>query len=170
MRKVLVALAVALVALLVVCAGCTGSDGTAKTGDSVSVYYTLSVNGEEIQSNVDSTPLTFTLGAGEVVKGFDSAVLGMAVGQTKTVTIPPELGYGNLTLDNQVSMSLSTTETDLGKTVKEGDGFTVYVSGMQYLANVLSIDRSKDTVLVALNHYLAGKTLVFEITLFSINA
>ena len=170
MRKVLVAFAVALVALLAVCAGCTGTGDTAQTGDSVSVSYTLYVDGEELQTNVGSTPLTFTLGSGQVVKGFDSAVLGMKIGETKTVTVSPELGYGNMTLNNQTTLTLSDAESNLGKTLSEGDGFSVSASGVQYIANVLSIDRANDTVLVALNHYLAGKTLVFEITLLSINA
>jgi FKBP-type peptidyl-prolyl cis-trans isomerase 2 len=85
------------VAAIVIIAGCIGQASTVSavaTGDTVSVYYRLSVNGTEIQSNYGQQPFSFTVGLGQVIPGFDKAVLGMAVGQEKTFTVSPEEGYG----------------------------------------------------------------------------
>jgi len=87
--------AVLLVLLLIFCAGCVGqSTSTVATGSVVSVYYKLSVDGTEIQSNYGQTPFSFTVGSGQVIPGFDKGVLGMAVGEEKTFTVSPEEGYG----------------------------------------------------------------------------
>lgn len=72
-----------------------------KVGDIVSVNYTGSLeNGTAFDSNVDpkfghvGQPLVFTVGAGEMIPGFDKGVMGMKVGEKKTLTLPPEEAYG----------------------------------------------------------------------------
>src|SRR6202048_3001942 len=78
----------------------TGDGTTAKAGNKVSVHYTgwLSDNGakgKKFDSSVDrGQPFQFTLGAKQVIAGWDEGVAGMKVGGTRTLTIPPELGYG----------------------------------------------------------------------------
>ncbi len=78
----------------------TGDGTTAKAGNKVSVHYTgwLSNNGakgKKFDSSVDrGQPFQFTLGAKQVIAGWDEGVAGMKVGGTRTLTIPPELGYG----------------------------------------------------------------------------
>jgi peptidylprolyl isomerase len=78
----------------------TGDGATAKTGNKVSVHYTgwLSDNGakdKKFDSSVDrGQPFQFTLGAKQVIAGWDEGVAGMKVGGKRTLTIPPELGYG----------------------------------------------------------------------------
>ena len=72
-----------------------GPPKVAETGDKLSVYYTLWLeDGTQIESNVGGTPFKFTLGQGDVIKGWDEGLAGMKVGETKTLTIPPELAYG----------------------------------------------------------------------------
>jgi len=77
-----------------------GTGALAKAGQSVTVHYTgwLYVNGakgKKFDSSVDrGTPFTFTLGAGNVIPGWDQGVAGMKVGGKRTLIIPPELGYG----------------------------------------------------------------------------
>ena len=72
----------------------------AKTGDTVSMNYTGRLeNGTVFDSNVDPKfqhvePFVFTLGAGQVIAGWDKGIVGMKVGEKKTLTIPPEDGYG----------------------------------------------------------------------------
>ena len=79
----------------------TGDGATAKSGNKVSVHYTgwLSDNGakgKKFDSSVDrGQPFQFTLGAKQVIAGWDEGVAGMKVGGKRTLTIPPELGYGS---------------------------------------------------------------------------
>jgi len=74
-----------------------GSGNTAKTGDKLTVNYLgLLQSGTKFDSSWDrGTPFTFTLGAGQVIKGWDLGLLGMKVGERRKLTIPPELAYGS---------------------------------------------------------------------------
>ncbi len=74
----------------------TGSGPAAKAGDSVTVQYVLATysSGKTIQSSWTSQPFTFTLGAGQVIPGWDKGVAGMQAGGRRELIIPPSLGYG----------------------------------------------------------------------------
>ena len=75
-----------------------GDGATAAAGNKVSVHYTgwLSKEGAKFDSSVDrGQPFDFTLGAHEVIAGWDEGVAGMKVGGQRTLIIPPELGYGS---------------------------------------------------------------------------
>ena len=73
-----------------------GAGATPKVGDRVSVHYTGWLqNGTKFDSSRDrGQPFTFTLGVGQVIKGWDQGVAGMRVGDVVKLTLPPELGYG----------------------------------------------------------------------------
>ena len=75
----------------------TGTGPAAKAGDSVTVQYVLATysSGKTIQSSWTSQPFTFTLGAGQVIPGWDQGVAGMQVGGRRELIIPPALGYGS---------------------------------------------------------------------------
>jgi peptidylprolyl isomerase len=75
----------------------TGTGPAAKAGDSVTVQYVLATysSGKTIQSSWTSQPFTFTLGAGQVIPGWDQGVVGMQVGGRRELIIPPNLGYGS---------------------------------------------------------------------------
>jgi len=92
-----------LIAAIVLCAGCVGqaspttsavASPAVKSGDTISVYYTLVVDGSTADSNVGKELFTFTVGSGQVIPGFDTGVLGMKAGEEKTFTVSPEQGYG----------------------------------------------------------------------------
>jgi len=74
-----------------------GTGAEAKNGDVVSVHYVGTFeNGTKFDSSIDrGTPFSFTLGAGQVIKGWDLGVLGMKVGEKKKLTIPSDLAYGS---------------------------------------------------------------------------
>ena len=63
-------------------------------GSVVKVEYIAKVDGKVVDKSEGNWPLEFTAGAGELIEGFDEAVIGMKLGQEKTVTVPPEKAYG----------------------------------------------------------------------------
>ena len=72
-----------------------GTGAQAVPGKTLSLYYTGKLeNGKVFDSNVGKTPLTFALGGGQMIPGFEQGVTGMKVGGTRTITIPSSLGYG----------------------------------------------------------------------------
>ena len=69
---------------------------TVKNGDTVKVHYTGKFDtGEVFDSSDGADPLAFTVGAGQVIPGFDQALVGMQIGETKDIVIEPEQAYGN---------------------------------------------------------------------------
>jgi FKBP-type peptidyl-prolyl cis-trans isomerase 2 len=140
----------------------TPSAQVVSAGDNISVYYTGSyVNGTVFQSNFNGTPLNFTVGSGELIKGFGDAVLGMKVGQIKTVTIPENEAYGpvNQSLINVVPLSEFKNQTvNVGSIITDSSG-----------ARGIVINKTDTNVTVNFNSPLAGKTLVFKIEVLNIS-
>ena len=69
----------------------------AKSGDTVRIHYTGTLDDKSVfDTSRERDPLEFTLGSGQVIAGFDDAVTGMGIGESKTVTIPSERAYGPL--------------------------------------------------------------------------
>jgi len=130
-------------------------------GDTVSVYYTgMFTNGTVFSTNVGSAPFNFTVGAGQVITGFNNAVIGMRVGENKTVTIPPSEAYGevNQSLIENVPLSLfgnATVKTGMFVTSPNGQHGTI-------------IGVSSKNATVDFNPPLAGYTLVFNIKIAAI--
>ena len=72
-----------------------GKGAAAKAGDNVTVEYTgWLMDGTKFDSNVGGTPIPVTIGAGQVIAGWDQGLVGLKVGGTRTLIIPPSLGYG----------------------------------------------------------------------------
>jgi len=87
-------------------------------GDKIDVHYrgTLASNGQKFDASYDrDTPFTFTLGAGMVIKGWDQGLLDMCVGEKRTLTIPPSLGYGDRAMGPIPAGSTLVFETELLK-------------------------------------------------------
>ena len=134
-----------------------------KSGDKISVDYTGRLqDGTVFDTSVGRSTLDFTVGAGQMIKGFDSAVVGMKVGETKTVTLSPELAYGAvdpkkvITFDSNQFAEFSKLQ--VGMTVQSGSGFSGKI-----------VEKNDKNAVIDFNHELAGKTLIFDITLVSIN-
>jgi FKBP-type peptidyl-prolyl cis-trans isomerase 2 len=143
--------------------GSGGEDGdrVAKNGDRVSVHYTGTLDsGEQFDSSSGRDPLAFQVGAGAVIVGFDEAVLGLAVGESVTVRIPPDRAYGERTEDAVVTFDREEAPDDIAV------GQQVSVGGRPGVVTEVT-----DTqVVVDINHQLAGQTLTFEIELLSIDS
>lgn len=137
-----------------------------KAGDNVKVHYkgTLT-DGTMFDSSEGRDPLEFTVGAGMMIKGFDNAVLGMEIGESKTVEIPSEDAYGPANPDMVMTFPL----VDFPEGMNPTAGMTIGLSdnmGNNIPATILEV--KEDSVVIDANSPLAGKDLVFEIELVSI--
>lgn len=155
-----------LIITSVLIAGCGGEAQVAKAGDTVSVHYTLTLeDGTEKESSKGGEPLSFTVGAGQMITGFDNAVVGMKVGETKMVTLPPEEAYGNRDEDKIIQFDRAEFEEPLAYNV--GDELPLQTSS-GYVGYYPIVEITDDYVAVDTNSELAGETLTFEIELVSI--
>ncbi|MDH3925403.1 MAG: peptidylprolyl isomerase [Xanthomonadales bacterium] len=139
----------------------------AKTGDSVKIHYTGTLDdGTQFDSSDGREPLSFTLGSGQVIPGFDKAVDGMAVGDSKSVNIPAEDAYGPHQPQMVQDVPLSALPADL--TPEVGMGLQAQGPDGQ-VANLVVTSVQDDAITVDGNHPLAGKALNFDIELVSID-
>ncbi|HWQ47350.1 MAG TPA: peptidylprolyl isomerase [Methanosarcina sp.] len=178
-------IAVLLLISTILGSGCTdnGSEGgdsrEVKSGDTVKVDYTGKLeNGTVFDTSKEDVakqagiyvdgreyaPLTFVVGSGQVIQGFDEGVIGMKVGEEKTLTIPPEKAYGEYEkariLDvpiEELNLSNRSEIPEAGQTLRD-------TYGNQY--KVIAVNDTHITL--DANHELAGKTLIFDIKLISI--
>lgn len=87
-----------------------------KSGDSIDVHYrgTLASDGSQFDASYDrGTPLSFVVGTGRVIKGWDEGLLDMCIGEKRKLTIPPELGYGQRSMGPIPAGSTLIFETEL---------------------------------------------------------
>jgi len=146
----------------------TGTGPAALIGDSVSVYYTgMFTNGTVFDSNVNGTPITFTIGSHQVIPGFENALVGMMAGQTKTVHIPVDQAYGlynpaYIYVMNRTG-NLATMNLTIGGVLTYSDPST------NSMRAVTVLNFTPDTVTIDANSPLAGEALTFAIQLVSIN-
>jgi len=138
----------------------------AKKGDQVAIHYTGKLSdGSVFDSSMDSEPLSFTLGEGQVIEGFEEAVYGMTEGEQKSVTIPPEKAYGErneeMLVDVPRSQFPDNNDPEEGQQIQieneKNEEMLVYVSKV-----------TDNTVTLDANAPLAGEELTFELDLVSI--
>ena len=148
--------------------GCNaGPDAAqAKNGNTVQVNYTGKLaDGTVFDTSIGREPLEFTLGAGQMITGFEKAVFGMKVGEKKTVTIPADEAYGPH-LDEQVA-EIPREKLPSDVTPEVGQQLVMrQADGREILATITEV--SDETVTIDANHHLAGKDLTFEIELVKI--
>jgi peptidylprolyl isomerase len=138
-----------------------------KNGDQVEVHYTGRLtNGEQFDSSQGREPLGFTVGAGQMIQGFDTGVVGMAIGDKKTINIAPEHAYGEWSEENTIPFPKENLPSDLQ--IEKGMQLTMRTQdGRPFPVTVHDIE--EDAVILDANHMLAGKELVFDIEMVSIN-
>ena len=137
-----------------------------KEGDVVRVHYTGKLNnGEQFDSSVGREPLEFTVGAGQMIKGFDAAMPGMNVGEKKTINISPEDGYGEKNDDAIIEFPKENIPED----IKLEAGMPLTLTNQEgQPVPVIVIEVKDDVVILDANHFLAGQELVFDIELVEI--
>lgn len=139
----------------------------AQMGSKVSVKYTGKLSdGSIFDSTDDGEYFKFTLGEDEVIPGFQDGILGMAVGEKKTLNIPVEEAYGQSSEELIFSIDREEIETD-GQ-LQVGDLLELPMKdGQSLFANIIEINDTEITI--DANHELAGKDLIFEVELMSID-
>jgi len=148
----------------IVISGCGAAQ--AKNGDTVKVQYTGTLeNGTVFDTSVGREPLKFTLGQHQMIPGFEQAVLGMKVGETKTVTIPADKAYGPYRDDLVQVVNREELPTGLNPEVGQQLQGSLPGGGTR-VGTVTNVTNT--TITVDFNHPLAGKNLTFEIKLMSI--
>lgn len=178
-------IAVLLLVSTIFASGCTdnGSEGgdsrAVKSGDSVKVDYTgkledgtvFDTSREDVAKQAgiyveggEYDPLNFVVGSGQVIPGFDEGVIGMKVGEEKTLTIPPEKAYGEYEEAGVLAVPIEELNLTNRSEIPEVGQTLRDMYGNQYKVTAVN-----DThITLDANHELAGKTLIFDIKLISI--
>jgi len=139
-----------------------------KKGDAVKVHYTGKLDtGEVFDSSEGAEPLAFTVGAGEVIPGFDLALLGMQIGETKDVVIEPAQAYGNRV--EELAQTIDRSQFNLTG-VEPEVGMAIEMRTPQGDIPLVITDLTDTTVTLDANHPLAGESLHFSLTLVEIAA
>ena len=138
-----------------------------KKGDTVKVHYTGKLtSGDQFDSSEGREPLEFTVGAGQMIPGFDAALPGMSVGDKKTVNIAAADGYGEV----NDSAIIEFPKENVPEDMKLEPGMSLTLSDQDGNPFPVVVKEIKDEVIVLdANHFLAGKELVFDIELVEIS-
>lgn len=138
----------------------------AKNGDKVKVHYTGRLtSGEQFDSSAGREPLSFTVGAGQMIKGFDDAIPGMEIGEKKTINIKPADAYGEI---NQEAI-IEYPKKNIPSSMQIEEGMQLQLNGGSGQPIPVVVKEIKDELIVLdANHQLAGKELVFDIELVDI--
>ncbi len=137
-------------------------------GDQVSVHYAGRLDdGTPFDSSQGREPLSFTLGAGQVVAGFDDAVSGMEIGETKTVRLPADQAYGPRRDD--LVMAVPRQSLPDGPEPEPGQRVQLGIQGGGTIEATI-VDVTDDTLTFDANHALAGQALTFDLELVAIDS
>jgi FKBP-type peptidyl-prolyl cis-trans isomerase 2 len=138
----------------------------AKSGDTVKVHYTGTLNdGTEFDTSRTRDPLEFTIDSGQVIAGFNEAITGMSVGDSKSVTIPANQAYGarNPEMVQDVPRTAIPTDIDLQKgmilSARSPEGQNLNFKVVAFNDEKVTVDG---------NHPLAGEDLTFQLELVGI--
>ena len=138
----------------------------AKTGDTVHVNYTGKLaDGTVFDTSQDRRPIQFTIGKGQLIAGFEQAVVGMNKGEAKTVVIPADQAYGPRLEENVVAVDRKNLPADLNAEVGQRLEIT-QTDDRTILVTVVKVSEASMTL--DANHPLAGKDLTFDIELVGI--
>ena len=139
---------------------------SAEPGNTVKVHYTGKLDDETVfDTSKERDPIEFTVGKGDLIRGFEDAIVGMAEGDSKTVKIPFTDAYG----DHRNELIITVDKNQFPENIDPIEGLQLHLKspdGRVVNAVVTTVEES--TVTLDANHPLAGKDLVFEIELVEI--
>jgi FKBP-type peptidyl-prolyl cis-trans isomerase 2 len=135
-------------------------------GDLVHVHYTGKLSdGEKFDSSRGEEPLKVEIGAGQLIQGFEDGLMGMSIGESKTVIIPPDQAYGL----RQEEMVRAVTLDQLPDGLEVQEGMVLESSDQQgHRVELRVTEIDGDKVVLDMNHPLAGETLTFDIEVVEI--
>jgi len=139
----------------------------AKEGNTVKIHYTGKLeDGTVFDSSEGRDPLTFTIGGGQVIPGFEEAVLGMIMDEKKNVTIPADKAYGPRNEELMIDVQRSQVPADIQPEI----GQRLQMQGPnEQMVVVEVVEISEESVTLDANPPLAGKDLIFDIELVGID-
>ena len=138
-----------------------------KSGDKINVHYTGRLtDGTLFDSSEGREPLAFQVGSGMVIKGFDEGMIGMSVGEKKTVHIPVTEAYGEVDLNYLAVFNKAEIPSDIPYEV--GMQLNMHQDGTGQVMPVAVVEVTDTTITLDANHPLAGKDLIFDLELISI--
>jgi len=139
----------------------------AALGDTVTVHYTATLpDGSVVDSSRGREPIRITLGGGQVIPGFEEALVGMSAGESKTVCVPPAKGYGDRAEELVFEVPRSSYPAGVQPEVGQRLQMTFEEGGHPLDAVVTAVTES--TVTLDANHRMAGRDLVFDLLLVGI--
>lgn len=138
----------------------------AKHSDTVKVHYTGKLEDDTVfDTSVNRDPLQFTIGKGQVIPGFEQAVVGMNPGESKTTKVPVDQAYG----PHRKEMVLEVDRKQFPADLKPEVGQEYQIPQAQGRPTVVTItDVSESKIVLDANHPLAGKDLIFDVQLLEI--
>lgn len=138
-----------------------------KKDDNVKVHYTGKLtNGEVFDSSEGREPLAFTVGAGQMIAGFDKGVLDMKINEKKTITVPASEAYGEV----NDALIQEVPKNQLPEEIKPEVGMVLTATSPDGSNHQLVVKELKDeAIVVDGNHPLAGKELVFDVEVVEIS-
>jgi len=137
----------------------------AENGNTVSIHYTGRLDdGNVFDSSRERDPLKFELGSGQVIPGFEDAVLGMEVGEEVTTKIPAAEAYG----PRRDDLLIEVPKTQLPEEMEPEVGDVLEANAGGQVTRVVVAEIEDDTVTVDGNHPLAGRDLTFDIELVAV--
>jgi peptidylprolyl isomerase len=145
----------------------TDTTTTVTDGTTVTLHYTGTFDdGTEFDnSRTRGEPVVVTVGGGQLISGFNDALIGMATGETKTFRLGPDEAYGESDPDRNTTLEKTMFPDDF----EFEAGMTIPLTGTQGQPFLSTLTEVADTTItVDLNHPMAGKTLNFEVELISI--
>ena len=133
-------------------------------GSKVKLHYTLTVDGQVVDSSREIEPLEFESGSGHIIPGLDEALQGLKAGDKKVVVVPPEKAYGPM--EDEAIQKVPKSAFEGGDDLQPGMVVTGEMEGETFHALVMEI--VDDGIVLNLNHPLAGQTLEFDVEVMDV--